>query len=398
MNMPLTSSSARFVGRYKNLDALVGAVLAGSGQKPEESETLPPEAYTSQEFFDLECEAVFRKDWICVGHVAQLPKVGDYFSVDLLNERLMVVRGEDRIRVLSRVCLHRWAPIVEGAGSAIAKRLACPFHKWTYDLTGQLVGAPLMSEAKNFNRKDCKLPEVRSEVFHGLIFITLADEPLEPISERLADLVPRLANYDLANARIAYTQQFEVNFNWKIAAETFMECYHHIGAHLNTLEKDFPAHLSWVEEAHAGWAFCHNPRNPEAEPVTNGLPAFPELRSDEGHGINLYLLYPSSLMALGRDRASWIGLMPIGPDKALWTRIAFCHENAFDDPEFESKIERSKARGNKINQEDVEVNELQQRGASSTMAPIGRLSHLELVVHQLADYVRRKVAAHGAGA
>ena len=70
------------------LDAVVKAVLAGSGQTIEEAETLPREAYTSQAFFDLEVEKIFRKDWLCLGHVAQIPNVGDYFTVDVLNELL----------------------------------------------------------------------------------------------------------------------------------------------------------------------------------------------------------------------------------------------------------------------------------------------------------------------
>ena len=83
--------------------------------------------------------SVFKKDWLCVGHVSQVAKIGDYFTLELFGEPLVVVRGPDRIRVLSRVCLHRWAPVAEGAGNV--KLFSCPFHRWAYGLDGQLVTA-----------------------------------------------------------------------------------------------------------------------------------------------------------------------------------------------------------------------------------------------------------------
>jgi len=94
---------------------------------------------------------IFRREWIPVGHIAQVLSVGDYFTIDVLNELLMVVRGADRIRVLSRTCLHRCAPVAAGAGNT--KRFSCPFHLWAYDFNGHLVSAPLMNRAKDFEPK-----------------------------------------------------------------------------------------------------------------------------------------------------------------------------------------------------------------------------------------------------
>src|SRR5579859_974142 len=139
-----------------DLDDLAEEVLAGSGQDLPHAVTLPPAAYTSQAFFDLEMERIFRREWLPVGHVGQIPEVGDYFAIDLLNDPLVVVRGPDRIRVLSRVCLHRWVPVVEGRGNA--RIFSCPFHKWGYALDGQLLGAPFMEGAVEFQPKTCRLP------------------------------------------------------------------------------------------------------------------------------------------------------------------------------------------------------------------------------------------------
>src|SRR6202167_1272947 len=138
------------------IEALLQAVLAGRHQSLGRATTLPPEAYTSEAFFQLEVDRVFRREWLVIGHVSQLPKVGDYFTLDLLGEMIVVVRAADRIRALSRICLHRWAPLVNGSGNV--RRFSCPFHKWAYGLDGRLLGAPLMEQAE-FDPHNCHLPE-----------------------------------------------------------------------------------------------------------------------------------------------------------------------------------------------------------------------------------------------
>ena len=97
---------------------LVRDALATSSDRVQEGCTLPPQAYVSPEFFDLEVERIFKREWLCVGHVAQVPQVGDYFTIELFNEPMVIVRGKDRIRALSSVCRHRWAPIAKGSGHA----------------------------------------------------------------------------------------------------------------------------------------------------------------------------------------------------------------------------------------------------------------------------------------
>ena len=223
------------------VDELVRESLALSTELVDDAWTLPPKAYMSQEFFDLEMEKVFKPGWICVGHVAQIPRVGDYFTMDLFGEPIVIVRGPDKVRALSSVCLHRWAPIVSGAGNT--KILSCPFHKWGYALDGRLLGAPFMDRAKGFPPKDYRLPEFRLEIVEalGLIFVTL-NQDISPISERLAKLVERAEaeGWDYANRVIVDVVDQDNAYNWKIQVETYMEYYHHIGAHKQSLERSRP--------------------------------------------------------------------------------------------------------------------------------------------------------------
>src|SRR5580700_853519 len=103
--------------------------------------TMPAAYYTSSEFLELEKDELFRKEWICIGHEGEIPASGDYFTTDLVDEQLLVVRGsDDCVRVLSNVCRHRGNVVARGAGNA--RRFTCGYHAWSYGLDGKLAAAP----------------------------------------------------------------------------------------------------------------------------------------------------------------------------------------------------------------------------------------------------------------
>jgi nitrite reductase/ring-hydroxylating ferredoxin subunit len=384
-----------------DLAGLVDAVLAGKGRRGADAETLPPAAYSAQAFFDLEVERIFKKDWLCVGHVSQVAAVGDYFCLTLFGEPLVVVRGPDRIRVLSRVCLHRWAPVVAGEGNA--RIFSCPFHKWGYALDGQLLGAPFMEQAAGFDPKECRLPEVRSEIVEplGLIFITFSAE-ISPISDRLQDFCARYQNWRFADLVAVRPREdgekdpwTRNQFNWKVQAETFMECYHHIGAHPETFEIDQPARLSWCEESKPGWTICHSPyREGVAESAyTFGLPVIPGIAEDQLQVCDYVLLFPCTLLSIRPDSAGVLILIPVGPALTLSRSFTLVSAEAASQPgRVADAFAARKEFFEKANQEDTGVNEMQQAGAGSALAQVGRLGHLELTVAHLAEYVRDRIA------
>ena len=201
---------------------------------------------------------MFRQDWVCIGTVHQIPKVGDYFTLDVVGEPLVVVRAQDGVHVLSRACLHRWAPVASGSGNT--KVFVCPFHKWAYDLTGRLVAAPFMEKAEHFDSAECKLPEFRSHVIPdlGFIFVNISGDA-KPIGTRLDSFIEKYGNWKVKELSLGSHSVNEFDFNWKIQIETAMECYHHIGAHSTTFEPIQPARLSSCDDSEEGWTVCHSP-------------------------------------------------------------------------------------------------------------------------------------------
>ena len=142
---------------------------------------IPPEA-----FLELEREEIFRKEWVCLGRVEEVPNPGDYLTTELIDEPLIVVRGQDKkVRVLSNVCRHRSSVILEGTGNA--KNFVCPYHAWTYANDGQLLRAPYMDKVKGFQVKNCRLPEFATEVWHGFVYVNL-DGKAKPLAPRLKAL------------------------------------------------------------------------------------------------------------------------------------------------------------------------------------------------------------------
>ncbi|MCW5623245.1 MAG: aromatic ring-hydroxylating dioxygenase subunit alpha [Burkholderiales bacterium] len=379
----------------KNPDALKTLLqeVARIGALPlERAETLPPGAYTSPAFFQMEVDKAFKPGWICVAHVSQLPHKGDYLSLNLLGELIVVVNDGDRIRALSRVCLHRWAPICEGKGNTAS--FVCPFHKWAYKLDGRLIGAPLMDEAADFHPESCSLPAFNAEVVDGFVFVNI-DGTAEPLKPALAEMSAVLKNYQLERLVVGSVLEYECKFNWKILVETFMECYHHIGPHASTFEPDFPAKISYVEDSRPAWTRGFGVARPEVVPEVFdvGLPRFPEVNAEECSAFGLYLMYPYHLLATFPDRVVWFHAQPVGPDVTLLRCHQMLQPETVALPEFPKMMAIQDKTFDVINIEDIEVNVMQQIGAHSGFVKPGRLSHLEKAVWQLARHVATKVTA-----
>ncbi len=114
-------------------EILRNGVLDSSARDFLSADTLPPQCYTSPQFYEFELEAIFCKEWVCLGHVHQIPRPGDYFTITIGDDPLIVVRDESGdVRVVSAVCRHRGMVLAEGSGHC-DRLLVCPYHEWSYD-------------------------------------------------------------------------------------------------------------------------------------------------------------------------------------------------------------------------------------------------------------------------
>jgi phenylpropionate dioxygenase-like ring-hydroxylating dioxygenase large terminal subunit len=395
--MPTPSSNKILGTENTALSSLLSEALTDSTERVQDGCTLPPGAYVSEAFFNLEVQRIFKRDWLCVGHVGQIPKVGDYFTLELFHEPMVVVRAADRIRVLSSVCRHRWAPIARGAGHA--KAFSCPFHRWSYGLDGHLIGAPLMEQAAGFDKKSCRLPEFRSEVVEdlGLIFVTFSDS-VTSISGQLSGLCRRAREegWSLNNQVVVQSLEQVNQYNWKIQVETYVECYHHIGGHSTTLQKIMPAAGSWCEEDKGSWTVCHASLNKdlkglsESERIT--VEAFAKEGFPDGAVGHIVVIYPCTLVTFMNGGADIRVLAPLSAQETRSTILATRRREHAESPGFAEWLAHYTATAEVINKEDNDINLMQQIGVASSRAAVGRFSHLEAGAWHLSQYVRRRVA------
>lgn len=285
---------------------------------PQPGFSLSQEFYHSPEVFDREMETVFGSGWFCVGVAADIPNKGDFVSFEIGAEPLMAVHGQDGvIRVLSRVCQHRAMYVVTGSGNA--KRFSCPYHKWTYSTDGSLVGAPLMDGAAHFDKRQCGLPTLPVEIWNGFIFTTFAKEPVS-FSNELAAYTRQLEHYAMGTWTTRVVDEGELDANWKVIMENGVESYHHLGAHLSTLQSTSPAQHSRVGDMGFRYASHHNfdhdvPIEKLADPVT----VTPEeLAEFEGRVRQISTVFPNLIFAATEGGGFFAVVYPLSIERSVF--------------------------------------------------------------------------------
>lgn len=190
--------------------------------------TLPQDFYTDADIFAYDMEAIFHRTWLMVGFVVELPEPGSWFALTIGRSPIVLLRNRaNEIVGFHNSCRHRGAQIcADGHGKA--QRLVCPYHQWTYDLQGALLGATRMGA--DFDREPLALTPVRVEVVAGCIYVSLHDDAPDFAPFRRA-LAPMLAPHRLLDAKLAASSTITEHANWKLVMENGRECHHCAACH-----------------------------------------------------------------------------------------------------------------------------------------------------------------------
>jgi phenylpropionate dioxygenase-like ring-hydroxylating dioxygenase large terminal subunit len=193
--------------------------------------TLSGADYTSAAVWEEERERIWFGDWVCLGRAEELPEPGDYLVRNLAGESILVTRNpEGELHGFYNVCSHRGTKFVddEPEKGHVRKAFVCPYHSWTYDLNGCLIGTPNVRETERFDRDAYPLHGFPVETYAGFLFVNLGPEP-RPLRESLEDGVETLTVFDrfgMEDLRIGVKIIYEVAANWKIIVENYNECLH----------------------------------------------------------------------------------------------------------------------------------------------------------------------------
>nr|WP_309503673.1 aromatic ring-hydroxylating dioxygenase subunit alpha [uncultured Roseovarius sp.] len=275
-----------------------------------QARTMPPSFYTSEEFLDHEKEQLFRKEWICLGHIGEIPRPGDYFTTELVGEQIIVSRDQQGdVRVLSNVCRHRGNLVAEGKGNC--RSFVCGYHAWTYDLDGALKTAPLMNKVEGFDRKKCGLPQLKTEIWNNFIFVNL-DGNADPLAPQLATLDGILHNYHNEQRNLLFSDEAEWNTNWKNLTENFMEGYHLFATHPKTLQPMTPTQLCKKVPGEDRWTAYRSYYDPSFPPRG---PFHEDMTEDEQRNSVLFNIFPSFVVAVAANYTLYLCLRPAAVDK-----------------------------------------------------------------------------------
>jgi len=195
---------------------------------------LPVAWYLDRAWYEREMLLLFDRGPNYAGHELMVPQPGDYISLPWMDDRKVLVRDPRGVNLLSNVCRHRQARLLDGRGRV--RNIVCPVHRWTYDLDGRLLGAPDFDQTPQ-----CSLPSTRLSNWRGLLFAGPRDPNVD-----LADF-PLQDDYNWSGYVFDRSIVEECPFNWKEFLEIFLELYHVEAAH--------PGLQNWVDAANYEWGF-----------------------------------------------------------------------------------------------------------------------------------------------
>ncbi|MET7475520.1 aromatic ring-hydroxylating dioxygenase subunit alpha [Streptomyces sp. NPDC005648] len=199
-----------------------------------DTEPVSYEDSISPEHYELEREAIFRRTWLNVGRVEQLPKRGSYFTkeLDAAGASVIVVRGmDDEVRAFHNVCRHRgnklvWNDFPREETGGVCRQFTCKYHAWRYDLEGKLTFVQQEQEFFDLDKSQYGLKGVRTEVWEGFVFVNLDPENTTPLREYLGEFAKGIEGYPFHKMTQAHRYRAEIGANWKLFIDAFAEFYH----------------------------------------------------------------------------------------------------------------------------------------------------------------------------
>jgi glycine betaine catabolism A len=355
--------------------------------------TLPGEAYLSAAAFDAEKERIFTHEWFCVGREERLREPGDFVKASVAGESVLVVRTADGgIVAHANVCRHRGSELViDETEGRFKGSIVCPYHAWTYALTGELRAAPYLHEGDGLHREQLSLHPVAVDTWGGFVFVCLADDgAARPLAEQLGGAPARLRNYPLDELVTAERIAYDVRANWKVIVENYNECYHCGPVHPELCEV-VPAFkrgggkdLDWD----AGIPHREGATTFTFSGTTERAP-FPGLSEDERARHKGELVYPNLMVSCSADHVAAFVLWPLAPDRTLIDCAFLFHPDEVALPAFDP----SDAVGfwDLVNRQDWRICASVQRGMGSRRYDTGFYAPMEDLSLDIRRYIGERL-------
>ncbi|MEO6528421.1 MAG: SRPBCC family protein [Gemmatimonadaceae bacterium] len=327
--------------------------------------TIPARVYVDPVYLELERERVFARTWQLVGRLDDAREHGQFFTAQIGNDPIVVLRDGDALRGFYNVCLHRAGPVASGCGKR--NTLQCRYHGWTYSLDGSLQRAPEMQGVERFDAADMHLVPVQVAAWGPLVFANL-DGKAPPLLDVLEDLPQRVAPFACESMHYVTRKEWVIDCNWKIYVDNYLEGYHvpvvHPGLHK---ELDYD---NYTVEPHRYFSIQHAPMRPARGDAADRVY---DPRSAEIAEAVYVWLFPNVMLNVYLGQMQTNVVIPMGHDRCKvvfeWYAIDSPHDAASD-----AAWTKLLAFSDEIQEEDIRICEVVQRNLRSRVYDRGRYS------------------------
>ncbi|MFO1121509.1 MAG: aromatic ring-hydroxylating dioxygenase subunit alpha [Hyphomicrobiales bacterium] len=354
---------------------------------------LPAWTYHSESLLQLEIDDLFLNHWQLAGHVSDVARAGDYFTLDIANERAVIVRGDDGVvRAFHNLCRHRGSRVVGDKQGHCKNALICPFHGWVYNFDGSLRGAARPNSFAGLDKKKFGLKPIETEVWMGFIFIRFNPGPQGTVAEVMGRFAPELAHYRIEELVPAGGfHEFTTAVNWKSVRDVDNEGYHVAMAH-PALQDLYGA--SYYDEPFAGGVSrstgtysTHGGRRWSVRQYLKHAPEQTALPEDLRRRWSYFGLFPNCVIAVTPESVQFYQEFPLGVSKTLQRGAVYRRR----DETREEKLARYLARriDRDTGREDVQLTIWSNESMKSKAFDDFHLSDLELGVKTHHDHIRQ---------
>lgn len=363
--------------------------LASTRQPIERASHVPGDIYSSPQLFTQEKERIFLKDWLCVARAEEIANPGDYMTLRIMNEPILIVRDlEGTVHAFANLCLHRGVELAFGQGNV--KQFTCPYHAWTYDLKGDLRGAPFMRQSTDFEARDCKLKEVKIGLWAGWVFVNL-DPTAEPLESYISEFTEDVGFLKMEDCVLGSKLVVDLDCNWKLVVENLMDVYHAQTVHAKSFGKHrgspdrYPIHL----RKYGGTCTTYEaaPMTPDGKTLFRTMPAIAD--KADNFAISAHL-GPNMQVIARADNIHPLIMWPVTPTTSRTIVYNLFPKEFATEPNFKERAQVYHDYLALVLMEDRDmVASLQNAMASSLFVP-GRMSFLEKGIHHVLNaYIDR---------
>ena len=367
-------------------------VAAAHANLNPEDRGLPGWIYSSPRFLAAERDKVFRPSWQLVCHQNDIPKAGDYHTLEILGESLMVARGQDGIiRGFHNVCRHRGARLLD-PGSGHCGRIVCPYHAWTYDLTGRLIGAPHRETYPALDMATERLAPLELEIFAGFIFVRIeGDGP--SVAEMMAPYAHEIAPYRFEELQpIGRVTLRPRTVNWKNISDNYSDGLHIPVAHpglTRLFGRGYGVEAGPYVDKMWGELIEEPSNNPSERLYQDILPAVDHLPAERQRLWTYFKLWPNLAFDIYPDQVDFMQFIPVSATETLIREIAY----ALPDDRREMRAARylNWRINRQVNAEDTDLVARVQDGMTSSSFVAGPLAEGEVCLRSFGRRMRELI-------